>query len=327
MILNFPGPVVQKTRPGFVKINVRDGIKLKWSTIEEKNYKSLIDKDGYLLQDKVLSWLRTLIYSVVKNSNNVFRIGKNEYTVEQSSNGPAVTLDITITKCEHGASGNFSIDFVGALAFDFKEIWFADFPPKILTSKNWNAIAKPSKTVPSQNPEWTCSYADIEREYLRDTNTLKQLIRIFKKIRDNQNLTNLKSYYIKVVFLHQRLRMMENNGYWKQSLGILFAEMFEILLTTLKNGKLVSFWHKEYDMFGEMDQGQKNDLFNKLNKIKQNINKNLTNKKPEYILSVILTEKELAKLKVSSNVNTVSATTSSSSDTCKVDESKSCTVS
>ncbi|KAG4075939.1 hypothetical protein HA402_003765 [Bradysia odoriphaga] len=324
MILDFPDPIVKKSRPGFVKINVRDGIKLKWSTIEEKNYKTLIDKDGYLLQDKVLDWLRNLIYNVVKSCNSVFRIGNNEYSVKHSSNGPAVTLDLTITKCEHGTTGSFSIDFVGALAFDFQKKWFADFTPPFLTSKNWNAIAKPSKTVKNQNQEWTCSYADIEREYLRDTQTLKQLIRIFKKIRDTQSLSNLKSYYIKVIFLHQRKK--QNNDYWKNSLGVLFSEMFEILLKTLEQGKLVSFWHKEYNMFGELEKAQITDMFNKLKKIKGNIDKNLVDKQPEYILSVILTEEELKKLEVSSNGNTVSAATTSD-DTSKVNENKSCTVS
>lgn len=325
MLLDFPDPVVERSRPGFVKINVGNGIKTKWTTVEENSYKTLIDKDGYLLQDKVLGWLRTLIYGVVTNSNSVFRIENNEYKVKHSSNGPAVTLDITITKCQQGTSGNFSIDFVSALAFDFQKIWFADRKVPYLTAKNWNAIAKPSKTVPSQNREWTCSYADIERGYLKDTHTLKQLIRIFKKIRDTQNLTNLKSYYIKVIFLHQRSK--KDNDYWKQSLGVLFAEMFEILLKTVEERKLLSFWHNEYNMFAELQAIQLTDIFNKLKSIKDKINKSLTNKQPEYILSVVLTKPEqleLEKLKVCSNGqgNTVSAT---SSEACKANE-RSCTI-
>lgn len=325
MLLDFPDPVVQRSRPGFVNINVRDGIKLKWSTVEEKSYKALIDKDGYLLQDRVLGWLRALIYGVVTNCNSVLRIENNEYRVKHSSNGPAITLDITITKCQQGTSGNFSIDFVGALAFDFQKKWFADRPVPYLTKKNWNAIAKPSKTVPSQNREWTCSYADIERGYLKDTQTLKQLIRIFKKIRDTQNLTNLKSYYIKVIFLHQRSK--KDNDYWKQSLGVLFAEMFEILLKTVEDRKLLSFWHNEYNMFAELETDKLTDIYRKLKSIKDKINKSLTNKQPEYILSVVLTKPEqleLEKQKVCSNGqgNTVSAT---SSEACKANE-RSCTI-
>lgn len=112
MILNFPDPVVEMPRPGFVTINIKEGLK-KWSTIDEQKYKALVDKDGYLLQDKVLGWLRDLIYALINKTNGVMRIGKNEYNVKKSSNGPAVTLDITITKCEHATMGNFSVDFVG----------------------------------------------------------------------------------------------------------------------------------------------------------------------------------------------------------------------
>lgn len=111
MILKFPDPVVTKTSTGFVTINIKEGLK-KWSTIDEQKYKALIDKDGYLLQDKVLGWLRDLIYELINKCNGVMRIGNNEYNVKKSSSGPAVTLDITM-KCEQGAMGNFSVDFVG----------------------------------------------------------------------------------------------------------------------------------------------------------------------------------------------------------------------
>lgn len=126
MILKFPDPVVEKSKPGFVTINIKNGIE-KWSTIDKTKYSGLLDEQGYLLQDKVLGWLRTLIYKVTDQCNNLIKVEKNEYLVKKSSNGPAVTLDVTVQKSGDGKKGTFSIDFVGALAFDLKDKWFADF--------------------------------------------------------------------------------------------------------------------------------------------------------------------------------------------------------
>lgn len=324
MILNFPDPVVEQSRPGFVRINIKDGIKKKWSTVPEQSYRTLIDENGYLLQDKVLTWLRSLIYEIIKKLNGAITIGKDEYNVKHTSNGPAVTLNITIVKCEEGATGFFSIDFVGALAFDFKKVWFADFEPPILTSKNWNAIVKPNKTISNRNIDWTCSYADMERGYLHDTQTLKQLIRIFKKIRDTHKLTNLKSYYIKVMFLHQRVK--HDNEYWKQPLGRLFAEMFDVMLVHLDRRILLSFWHHEYNLFGELEPVQLTDIFNKMKSIKEKIEKNLANKQPEQIPSIILAKEELEQFERTKQMssNGVSAT----ENVCSVnDDAKGCSIS
>lgn len=204
------------------------------------------------------------------------------------------------------------------MAFDFKNKWFADIQPPFLESKHWNAVVKPNKSKPSQNREWICSYADMERGYLHNTNTLKQLIRIFKKIRDTHNLANLKSYYIKVIFLHQRQN--KDHNYWKGQLGVLFLEMFDVILKHLQKRELLSFWHRKYNLFGELSEIQTTDIYNKLKKIKDNIEKSLVNGKPEFILSVILPKNELDKL-LSADCSAPTA------DTCKVVENKSCSIS
>lgn len=295
MILKFPDPVVEKSKPGFITINIKNGLN-KLSSIEQAKYRALIDENGYLLQDKVFGWLRSLIYTVTDKCKNLIKVENNEYAVQKSSNGPAVTLDITVQKSSSGKTGTFSIDFVGALAFDLKDKWFADFKPPIIRTKHWNAIAKPSKVTPNKNREWTCSYANIEREYLHDTQKLKPLIRIYKKIRDTHNLTNLKSYYIKLIFLHQRLNKDKVKNYWDQKMGVLFLEMFDVILKHLEQGKLFSMWHKQYNLFNELTTVQLNDIFNKLKKIKENIVKNLAANNPEYIIFVVLSKNELQSI-------------------------------
>jgi len=321
MILKLPDPVVEKSKvAGYVTINIKSGIK-KWSNIDERKYKDLLDEDGYVLQDKVLGWLRKLIYDILNECNNVMKIGNNEYVVRKSSNGPAVTLDITIIKSEDNTKGRFSIDFVGALAFDFKEIWFGDRVPQLVTSKRWNAIVKPNKKKQNKNRDWACSYADIEREYIRNLHTLKQLIRIFKKIRDNHNLTNLKSYFIKVIFLHERIN--QKDAYWKQKLGVLFMTMFDVILKTLERRELFSFWHNDFNLLSELSEVQITDIFNKLKKIKENIEKNLQNNHPEFILSVILSKNELDLMSSNEPANSMVV----DQGTCEAKpESRSCTV-
>jgi len=273
-----------------------------------------------------LAWLRNLIYENLKKSNEKLIIGNNEYAVQKSSNGPAVTLNITITKSEDGKKGQFSIDFVSALAFDFKEKWFADRDPPFLTSKRWNAIAKPNKTNPNKNRDWACSYADIEREYLKDKQTLKQLIRIFKKIRDRHNLTNLKSYFIKVIFLHQRIT--QKDDYWKRGLGVLFLEMFNVILHHLEKRQLISIWHKNYNLFGEFKDQQITDIHNKLKKTKEDIEKNLQNKNQEFIMSVILSKTQLDSMIANhgSCKNSVNSVVSNQGNSSVQSESKNCTI-
>ncbi|KAJ6637382.1 Damage-control phosphatase ARMT1 [Pseudolycoriella hygida] len=292
VVLKFSDPVVEKSlKAGFVKINITNGLK------KFAHYKPFVDGNGYLLQDKVLAWIRAMIYDVIKTCKNIIKIERNEYEVEKAtSNGPAITLDIKIIRSENGATGKFSIDFVSALAFDFKEQFFADFKPQFLVSKYWNAIAKPNKDKQLNNPDWICSYADLEREYLKDTQNMKQLIRLFKKIRDKENLANFKSYYIKLIFLHQRRNKEKQNNYWKQSLSVLFLEMFDIILDHLKRCELVSFWHKKYNLFSGLNQKQIEDIYNKLKKIRDKIHTNMDNGKPEFIRSVILTPTELESL-------------------------------
>lgn len=319
MILKFHDPIAEKSKPGFVKINIKEGLK-KWQHIDEKKYSALIDQNGYLLQDKVLGWLRTLIYEVINKCNSVIKIGNNEYSVVKSSNGPAVTLDLTIEKSEDGTVGKFSVDFVGSLAFDFNKQCFADFKPPFLNVKHWNAIAKPNKLVPNQNREWTCSYADMERDYLHNTQNLKPLIRIFKKIRDTHNLANLKSYYIKVIFLHQRKK--QNNDYWTRQLGVLFLEMFEVILVHLEKRELFSYWHKQYNLFGELAPVQATDIYNKLKKIKDNVEKNLTNKNPEFIFSAILPKMESEKLWPTNGKSATTTINNNNNGSCKVVENK-----
>lgn len=112
---------------------------------------------------------------------------------------------------------------VVAFTFDRKQWLSKREPPAHIKNLQWLGVPKPDKKVRNDNRHFVSSYSQIERTYLDGKNSLKNLIRLFKKIRDNKNIANLKSYYIKMMFLW----VVENNGdsYWNRHLGVVFLEV------------------------------------------------------------------------------------------------------
>lgn len=306
LILKLPDVVVEKlsNKPGYVQIR---SIKRKqWYGIEK-----ILDHDGYLMQHRVLEWLRRIMKNIFPDPNNTLIIERTEYIVSHSINGPANTLKI---KCVSQPNRDviFSVDFVGALKFPVK-VWAADnvtLKQRFLNSC-WHAIPKPRKSTPKPNHSlrpphrsdastfqnrrirnlnknrlWICSYATIERELIQDFQFIKPLIRIFKKIRDTQNLTNLKSYYIKQIFIHKR--MHEEPDYWEQSLGELFLEMLDEVIECMRSRNLASYWHEEYNLLNNFNRKQIIDIENKFRRIKHDLDTHGS----DYIYEVILTDNE-----------------------------------
>lgn len=472
VVLTFPSPCVKRSRPGYVTINIKKALRNGWN-IGKDNYELFVDDGGYLIQNKVLNWLRDVVRSTLLEENNVIDTGEDSYEIFQSSNGPAVTLDVTVL-CENI---QFSVDLVGCLAFHSDEWWTSDVPR---ISGVWNAIPKPIKVSenmmiqrmdavlynlidaldklehknrsnaekistskakvaepkkkaiafvkssgkvtrppscfwyknrkskkcknvekldaldfaskntknetarsatqfrrpdivkvdekmsadvksmkpfvhekvdiatpkkrkikwekstgstkektadrkfrrrksvsnsvdapattrkvtentqkneistflpdPRKNREWICSYAEIERQFLKGTQTMKPLIRIFKKIRDNKQLTNLKSYFIKTIFLHHN--STKDNDYWQQSLAVLFMEMFDVILKHLREHRLNSFWHRDFNLFHRFRSGQISAIYDNLLKVKNDLIANLKNDNPDFIYEVVCTEQE-----------------------------------
>ncbi|XP_037041893.1 uncharacterized protein LOC119078461 [Bradysia coprophila] len=522
IVLKFPSPSVERSRPGYVMINISKACQQDGWVIDNVDYEGFVDNEGYLIQNKVLDWIRAVVRSTLTEHDNVIETDKNSYEVYQSSNGPAVTLDVTVQSDDT----TFSIDFVGCLEFHSDECWMSDVRKSVGV---WNAIPKPikmndnvtiqqridskddimdqallkasnksdkisaldtddgikiqKKTVgsqskngrpgkakrpphflrykhpkstkiygnnetvtvvdspnsksrsqtrysrlkkpsvdiksdklnvgakvhveqkskweksfkedtsdpaatkcrrwyrrktkqiksedkvvetavarsgnpkkpslsvgvmdnqpipsqkinakvmdqagstgepkrksmnrkrkstkdvpekkpkvrevtitanPQKNREWICSYASIERELLRGTHTMKPLIRIFKKIRDHKQLTNLKSYYIKTIFLHHN----EKNGidYWKQSLAVLFMEMFDVVLNHLSEQRLDSFWHKNFNLLRSFREGQIMAIYNNFLRMKNDLISDLEDDNPEFIYELVCTEEERSQL-------------------------------
>lgn len=125
---------------------------------------------------------------------------------------------------------------------------------------------------------------------------MKPMIRVFKKIRDNKQLTNLKSYYIKTIFLHQNIK--KGPDYWQQSLAVLFMEMFDVILEHLRLRHLASFWHNAFNLFHHFKPEQINAVYENLSKTKTDIVANLLGDNPKFIYEVVCTELEQFKLSI-----------------------------
>lgn len=127
------------------------------------------------------------------------------------------------------------------------------------------------------------------------------------------------------MFLHQRLNKDDN--YWNQKLGVLFLEMFDVMLKHLADAKLFSFWHKQYNLFTELTSVQLNDIYNKLKKIKDNIEKNLIASNPDFIISVVLPKNELQSISSSSSSNINGKLADSLQGSCKIEtKNKNCKI-
>lgn len=310
MILKLPYRVdVQEIegKPGYVQIKLMDH---QWP---DPYINRILDGDGYLIQNRVLEWLRSIMKIIFPYTFNSVGIGHNEYLITHSLSGPANTLKIECVNVSNKNKNKFSIDFVGALKFSVQEFWKADLPREQFLANNWNAIPKPGKSTrkpfhrrrypqrrttdgnrpmrnPNRNRDWICSYAAIERELIHGFNSIKPLIRIFKKIRDTHKMTNFKSYYIKQIFIHQC--MLKSIDYWEQSLGDLMMEMLDLIIKYLEDGELPFYWHRNFDLFHNFNSKQLNDMRLKFERIRRNI----VRRGPEYIYKVILTEPEQRQL-------------------------------
>lgn len=310
MILKLHNPIVLNVgRPGYVAINV---------TRRCIGIKRISDSSGYVMQNKVLGWLRGIMKRIFPSPCQLVRFGVHEYRIKHDVNGPANTLTIQYASYSNDSNSEFSIDFVGALEFPVKEVWMADacIRKQSFLNSNWNAIPKPRKPTPKpihsqgqrspnvdakilqqrryHNPnksrDWICSYAEIERDLIHHLQFIKPLIRIFKKIRDTHQMTNLKSYYIKQIFIHER--MTRGPDFWKQSLGELFVAMLGVIIRYLENKKLPFYWHQELNLFGHLSREQMKDIEVKFKRIRDDIGRY----GPDYIYQTILTDAEQRRI-------------------------------
>lgn len=207
-----------KKIPGYVKIDLTDVLNLiknqKQNELIYKKLLTLVDKDSkLLLQNKFQQWIESILTKVLIKNQYQFKTRNNRtYRVNYSKTGPAHTIKLTY-------EGRFiSIDLVPAIVFD-KSKWIAARQPPIGAETNWIAVPKPNKSLQAgtNNIAFQTSYVDTERYYIKNKYNFKNTLRMIKKLRDRHNIHNLKSYFIKTVFLWENLNPNLGPNFWNTS--------------------------------------------------------------------------------------------------------------
>ncbi|XP_054745305.1 cyclic GMP-AMP synthase-like receptor [Anastrepha obliqua] len=193
--------------------------------------------------------------------------------------GPAHTVTVS-EPC------TFSVDFVPGIVLGPKHIIMA------MSTAEWHGIPKPITNTKS----FRASYYAMEQELMKNKNNLKNALRIMKKFRDSHpNMNNLKSYYIKTLFLWKSSQV--ENHYWERRLCDSIKDMFCLLKCSLDEGHLGFFWNKKLNLFNALDGKQLREMRCYINCVYEEIlvahdNMHLCQPRAEKIINLFLNRDE-----------------------------------
>nr|XP_036670202.1 uncharacterized protein LOC108018091 isoform X3 [Drosophila suzukii] len=218
----------------------------------------IVNGKKQLLEDKLQSWLQGIMTQTFNKMDKQIEVGGEISPLSYKKCGPAHTIFVK-------GRYEYSVDFVPAIKLSAAQVVLAPEQMKYFAgTPYWDAIPKPMKPAQNENPSFRASFYDAERRLLHGKNNLKNAIRLLKQHRNVKNKANLKSYYIKTLFLWEVTR--QDASYWQKSLTEILIDMLsklgETLKLTSKKGKLPFFWDPKLDMFAELTDPQRADMFN-----------------------------------------------------------------
>ncbi|CAD6998687.1 uncharacterized protein LOC101454405 [Ceratitis capitata] len=203
--------------------------------------------DGKFLSIKLLqSWLESLFTKVLADLDKRIVYDKSiESTLLYRKQGPAHTIFIKTPY-------KYSVDFVPAIVVSGEKAIVRS------VTLDWDAIPKPVKTTQS-DISFRASYDAMENEIIKDKNNLKNALRIIKKFRDvHQNMSKLKSYYIKTLFLWRSKR--EPPSFWNKPISVIVIELFLDLNSSLEKGHLPFYWNIQFNLYDQIGQSALVDM-------------------------------------------------------------------
>ncbi|XP_030388384.1 uncharacterized protein LOC115634665 [Scaptodrosophila lebanonensis] len=244
--------------------------------------KSFVNANNLLLEDKLQSWLSGLVARALNKMENKIEVNGHTSELKYKKCGPAHTLFIT-------TPNKYSVDFVPAIKLNARQNVLAPGLKQYFKVINWEAIPKPMKPFQPNNISFRASYYDAEAALLKDKSNLKSALRIMKKFRDTrQNISHLKSYYIKTLFLWQASR--KDQSYWRKALTDVVVDMFQELEESFSaKGQLLFFWDHQLNMLGHLNGSQKNEMFNCLSKASYTIKRAASNMTVDIELRLLFT--------------------------------------
>ncbi|KAI8036240.1 cyclic GMP-AMP synthase-like receptor 1 [Drosophila gunungcola] len=227
--------------------------------------RKIVNAKNELLEDKLQSWLQGVMTQALKRMGKQIEVGGVVSPLCYKKCGPAHTIFVK-------GRYEYSVDFVPAIKLSAAQTVLAPEQRRHFgNTPHWDAIPKPMKPAKNNNVSFRASYYDAERRLLHGKNNLKNAIRLLKQHRNTKNnMGNLKSYYIKTLFLWEVTR--RDDSYWQKPLKELLIEMLGKLEGTLAlssgKGKLLFFWDAKLDMIADLSVNQRTEMFNCVSKSK-----------------------------------------------------------
>ncbi|KAH8257637.1 hypothetical protein KR038_004254, partial [Drosophila bunnanda] len=212
--------------------------------------------NNYLAVDLLQSWLQSLFSRTLDRIAN--RVEMDGIKLRYKTCGPAHTIVV------QGRNLEYSVDYVPAIRLAAEQNVLADEQRTYFRRaklSHWDAIPKPLKMTTAQ-VSFRSSFYEAEKAMLRGENMNHCLdgIRMIKKFRDvKSNLSNLKSYYIKTLFLWKIRQELPH--YWLRPLTVILTDMFEELTECLRQGWLPFYWDPELNMLGLLTRDQVTEMY------------------------------------------------------------------
>lgn len=161
--------------------------------------KKLVTPTNLLLENKLQDIIKGAVTRALNKMENKIEVDGKTAQLVYKTCGPAHTIFIKESDMK------YSVDFVPAIKLNVKQIVLGQ--EKLKYFKNipyWSAIPKPLKPFEPNNVSFRASYYEAEYAMIKDKCKLKDVIKFIKKFHDSkQNISTLKSYYIKTLLLWQ----------------------------------------------------------------------------------------------------------------------------
>ncbi|EDW61781.2 uncharacterized protein Dvir_GJ20118, isoform C [Drosophila virilis] len=252
-------------RPGNVTLDMTEVLnaleKQEHNQLSYTYLKKLVTNRNLLLEDKMQNMIQGAVTRALNKMGKKIEVNGRVTPIVYRRCGPAHTMFINDRDIK------YSVDFVPAIRLIARQNILE--PEQLRFFKDiryWDAIPKPLKPFEANNVSFRASYYDAENVMIKGKQKLKETIKFMKKFRDSkQNMNNLKSYYIKTLFLWQI--KAKSDAYWStKTLKDILIDMCRELKTSLatsgRNGKLLFFWDPKLDLFAAFTQRQRDDMFN-----------------------------------------------------------------
>ncbi|XP_043649192.1 uncharacterized protein LOC122617406 [Drosophila teissieri] len=203
----------------------------------------LVSDDGYIYREVLQGWLRGIFHKVFNSSLRLTCFGRT-YTTKYTAGGYGCAHSIE-ARC---GDRTISFDLVPAFEFHGSQ-WpldVAPVPSQVRSQYSWFAIPQKKSGSNDDRTFMVCA-PHWEREVMKGSYNLKNVLRLMKGLRDANDLPHLSSYMLKSVILQQL-----SNVNWQRDEALLLVEMWQQLVYHLRCGTLPFFLANGHNIFDRM---------------------------------------------------------------------------